>query len=310
MEQTLFKRRPDLISLLIVAGHFTAVFGPIYVSAVWGPGYHLIAAWLIFGLGMNGIINLMHECSHYLVFQEKWGSKLLGKYVIAPLLFTNFDIYRRRHWAHHKHLGVEGETKDTYLIDIKGKHILFLFLRCILGIEAFKKFFKQLESIVDDELYPHDKSWKRRTLLIQMIFYASLILIAYLFGQFPWMPSFVNASIAYLVVYVYGVMSLTIFTADLRAIAEHQLCNPEEAHEGYAALRNFKCTPFTRFIMGAYGFGEHYTHHRIPGIPYYALKKATEDFAEKDASLTPRKGYFQTIREIIKNSGKPKTESS
>ncbi|HLF19004.1 MAG TPA: fatty acid desaturase [Candidatus Omnitrophota bacterium] len=304
MEQAYLKKRPDLISLLIVAGHFLVVFGPVYASAIWGPGYHLITAWLIFGLGMNGIINLMHECAHYLVFQEKLGSRILGKYIIAPLLFTNFNIYRRRHWEHHKHLGVEGETKDTYLIDIKGSHIFFLFLRCIFGIEAFKKFFKQLDSIVVDELYPHEKSWKRRTLLIQLGFYLSLILSSYLFGQREGIPAFLNASIAYLFVYIYGVMSLTIFIADLRAIAEHQLYDPREAHEGYAALRNFKCTPLTRFIMGAYGFGEHYTHHKIPGVPYYVLKKATNNLIKEDPSLMPQKGYFQTILEITKRPGK------
>lgn len=300
-EQHYFKRRSDLVSLLNVTAHLLIVIGPVYISAVWGVGFHLIIAWLIFGLGMNGIINLMHECAHYLVFQEKDGSKFLGKYIIAPLLFTNFDIYRKRHWAHHKHLGVEGETKDTYLIDIKGSHIFFLLVRCLLFIEAVKKFNKQLRSIVTDELFEHDHLWAARTILVQLIFFGSMVLVSASFGTGNLQTALGNSLITYLFVYVYGVMSLSVFVADLRAIAEHQMYPSADVHEGHAALRNFKCTPLTRFIMGAYGFGEHYTHHKIPGIPYYALKKATDELAKEDASLQPQKGYFQTILEITKS---------
>jgi fatty acid desaturase len=296
-----FERRPDIVSFILVVTHLTIVIGPLYLGAVWGPGYHLIGAWLLFGLGMNGIINLMHECAHYLVFKSKPGSDFLGKFIIAPLLFTNFEIYRKRHWEHHKHLGVEGETKDAYLIEIKGRHIILLFLRCLFLIEAVKKFTKQLNSIVTDDLYQKDHAWAFRTLLIQIVFFLSLAAAAYSFGFNDWPMAFRNAAIVYVFVYMYGVMTLTIFAADLRAIAEHQPLETDEAHAGYAALRNFKCTPLSRFIMGCYGFGEHYTHHKVPGIPYYSLEKATKDMAKEDQTLAPTRGYFQMIMKIIKS---------
>jgi fatty acid desaturase len=50
--------------------------------------------------------------------------------------------------------------------------------------------------------------------------------------------------------------------------------------------------------MGAYGFGEHYTHHRVPGIPYYHLAAATSDMAREDESLKPEKDYFRVLAEI------------
>jgi len=300
MENKYFERRSDIVSLAIVLGHFLIVIGPIYLSAVLGPGIHLFFAWLIFGLGMNGIINLMHECAHYLVFKDKWGSAFLGKYIIAPLLFTNFDVYRKRHWEHHKHLGVEGETKDTYLIDIKGSHIVMLLVRCLLCVEAAKKFLKQFHTIVEDESYRHDHFWQIRTLGVQLLYFLSLLMVSYSFGARIWSAALINTLTAYMIVYIYGVMSLCVFMADLRAIAEHQIYPSHDKQEGHAALRNFKCNPMTRFIMGAYGFGEHYTHHKVPGIPYYSLKSATDDLAKEDPSLQPHKGYFQTILEITK----------
>jgi len=154
---------------------------------------------------------------------------------------------------------------------------------------------------VTDELYKKDHAWAFRTLLLQIIFFLSLALSSYAFGLADWPVAFRNALVVYVFVYMYGVMSLTIFAADLRAIAEHQPCGADDKSAGYAALRNFKCTPLSRFIMGCYGFGEHYTHHRVPGIPYYLLKKATKDMAKEDGSLAPTKGYFQMIVEIIKS---------
>ena len=97
-------------------------------------------------------------------------------------------------------------------------------------------------------------------------------------------------------------MSLTIFAAALRAVAEHQLLADAESDvQGYAALRNFKCNPITRFLMGAYGFGEHETHHMHPGIPYYKLPRATAELAAEQASLAPREGYFATLVTIIRS---------
>ena len=96
-------------------------------------------------------------------------------------------------------------------------------------------------------------------------------------------------------------MSLTIFAAALRAIAEHQLYGGSD-FRGYAALRNVKCNPISRFLMGAYGFGEHETHHMHPGIPYYRLRQATEMVAKEEASLRPQQGYFTTLFHIKRSS--------
>jgi fatty acid desaturase len=101
-------------------------------------------------------------------------------------------------------------------------------------------------------------------------------------------------------VYLYGLMSLTVFMASLRAVAEHQHYADDSSTQcGYAALRNFSCNPVSRYLMGAYGFGEHYTHHRVPSIPYYWLKIATQTLARDDASFLPRHGYFSVLATIV-----------
>ena len=79
--------------------------------------------------------------------KKKRGSEVLGRYLIAPLMIADFESYRQRHWDHHKHLGVEGETKDAYLIDIHGNNLFLLFLRSVLMLEMFKKISKQIQEV-------------------------------------------------------------------------------------------------------------------------------------------------------------------
>jgi fatty acid desaturase len=290
-------KRSDLISLLVVGGHLLLVLSPVYAAAALGPGWHTIVWWLLFGVSMNGILNLMHECAHTHVFRERNWSGVLGKHLIAPLVFADFDAYRRRHWDHHKFIGHDGETKDTYLIDIRGMGLLRAFARCAVMLEAGRKFFKQKVGRVDQA--PSGRGWLVGLMIFQLAFSVSLLLTARAFNpDSSWLTVFFDAAFAYAVVYLYGLMSLTVFMASLRAIAEHHQYDDSSAHTGYAALRNFTCNPLSRFLMGAYGFGEHYTHHRAPAIPYYRLPEATAEMARHDPSLRPEKDYFRVLFEI------------
>jgi Fatty acid desaturase len=297
MNAKYFVKRPDHISFLVVMGHLFLTVLPIYVAAYSKLGWITVVCWIFFGGAANGIANLMHECCHYHVFKRKKGSEILGRYLVAPLMVADFESYRDRHWAHHKHLGVEGETKDAYLIDIHGKNLFLLLIRSFFMLEMFKKFAKQINlGTAQDEVHK-DYHWVRATVLFQTIFFATILLTAYV-GHPVWRDALIHGSLIYAFVYCYGLISLTVFMADLRAIAEHQLNAEQGAQEGYAALRNFRCNLFERFFFGAYGFGEHYTHHKVPGIPYYHLKEATEDISCKDNTLKPATGYLGTLKQL------------
>lgn len=292
-----FTKRSDAVSLTVVIGHLLVVLSPVYAAAALGPAWHTPVWWLLLGLSMNGVLNLMHECAHLHVFKDRKWSEALGKRVVAPLVFADFEEYRRRHWDHHKFIGQNGETKDTYLIDIRGTGLLKAFARCALMSEAARKFLKQTAGRVDRS--HAGRRWLLDVLIVQVGFSVSLLLSARAFNvEKGWATAAYYATSAYAVVYLYGLMSLTVFMASLRAIAEHQQYDEASARVGYAALRNFTCNPLSRFLMGAYGFGEHYTHHRAPAIPYYRLRAATAEMAQQDPSLRPGKDYFRVLAEI------------
>lgn len=292
-----FAKRSDSISLMVVAAHLSIVLLPVYVAAALGPGWNTVFCWAFLGAGMNGILNLMHECAHYHAFRERLWSDTLGRLLIGPMVFADFDSYRRRHWDHHRFVGVEGETKFTYLIDIRGKKLFWFWCRCALMIEAARKFAGQ----ADSRRAADGGGWSIwRVLVFHVMFLISLFVVSLAFNRPEGLETAaLSALVSYGVVFVYGLASLTVFMAALRAIAEHQQYDHRSAHQGYAALRNFSCNQLSRALMGCYGFGEHYTHHQIPGIPYYHLKAAALEAAESDPAAIATKGYFQVLGEIV-----------
>ena len=179
-------KRPEWRSLLAVILHVAFVLLPIYTTAIMGLRLSTFAMWLWFGLGMNGLINLMHEASHYHVFGPRWASDLLGRWVLGPLALADFDSYRARHWQHHRRLGEPDDPKVSYHVSIRGWGCLFLFFRSLFLVEALKKLFLQMGNIAaradDTDVLPAGDTsfrWLFRTFLLQIAFLGSVFALAY-----------------------------------------------------------------------------------------------------------------------------------
>lgn len=293
-------KRADAVSVAVVLVHLALAFAPVYVTAAWGVGWWLVPCWLWYGATMNGLLNLMHEAAHYHVFRRRASSDLLGRWILGPLALADFDSFRQRHWDHHRNLGAPDDPKTIYHLDIRGLRILALAVRCLFLVEAVRKFFHQTAH--DDEPAPGTSlKWVLRVLPIQALFGGSILLMAAATHREDSAAATLTAALlAYGFVYLYGIASVTIFVASLRAIAEHQIGSDQAGRCGFAALRNFSCNPVTRLVFGAYGFGEHATHHQLPAIPYYRLPEATGMLAAKEPALAPMNGYLGTIASLYR----------
>ena len=296
LELSQYKKRSDIRSGLTVVAHLALVLSPLYLAAYIGPSLWWLLLWAAFGFLMNGLLNLMHECSHYHVFHSRGGSDVLGRWILGPLAIADFDGYRERHWKHHTHFGIDGDTKDAYLVDIRGPKLATFFLRCLILREALGKFRHQT---VADPVNPKDSAkshlWLARVAAFQMLLFGSLLLFAGPAAGRPWPGACQVAVLTYGFVYAYGLASLTVLAATLRAIAEHQLEAGQVPSPRRGALRNFKCGPISWLVFGAYGFAEHGTHHCEPSLPYYHLPQATAELAADDPELAPTHGYLTEL---------------
>ena len=297
LDLTRFPRRPDAVSWAIVGAHLVFVFAPVYLAAAVGPSLWLVPLWLWFGLFMHGLINLLHECAHTSTFRDRATSDALGRWLLGPLVFADFDGYRRRHWDHHRHFGLPEDTKDAYLIELRGPGLRALLLRSLVLAEAGKKL--RVQQVPAAGPRGEASGWLVRTACVQAGLLLSLAVVA--FASNPGRPgrALVAVALAYGFVYAHGLAALTTFVATLRAIAEHQQGPDDVLRVGRASLRNFSCGPLSRLLFGAYGFAEHATHHREPAVPSYHLRAATE-LLGVDPAFVPRGGYFGRLRVLAR----------
>src|SRR5581483_6359486 len=146
--------------------------------------------------------------------------------------------------------------------------------------------------------------WLVRLAVFQGVLLSSLFATAWLASAHNLAAALLRTVIVYGFVYVYGLVSLTLLVATLRAIAEHHPAADDGQISGQAALRNLLCSPIARLIFGCYGFAEHATHHLEPAIPSYRLSSATRALAEGSPTLRPQFGYLDVLITLVQvNTG-------
>jgi fatty acid desaturase len=292
-----FERRGDTVSWAVTVGHVTLVFAAVPAAAALGPSPAVVLLWLWFGFTMNSLLNLMHECAHRLAFRRRESNDLVGRWVLGPLSLADFDAYRRRHWAHHKNLGLDGDTKDAYLVRLGGGHGLRLLLNCLTLKEAVGRMAHQSLAPAGDEQPVARGAALARTAVVQVVLLAIALGVAVAVhdGRVRILAAVL---VSYGVVYLYGLGSLTVLAATLRAVAEHQTGVDDSIEEGRAALRNFRSGALSRLVFGSYGFADHATHHRRPSVPHYRLPEVTAALAAQEPQLQRAAGYVATLRRL------------
>jgi len=300
-ESSLLSKRSDFVSAFVVASHLAFSFAPVYIGCVLGLGWWLLPLTLWFGAGMNSMLNLMHECSHYHVFASKEACTALGRWILGPMALADFEAYRQRHWEHHRSLGTDADPKFVYHTPVRGWGLPILLLKCLVLFEPARRFAMSFRGAETDraESEPLNWLWMGRAILFHALFCASLAGAALATREGDALRVVAETAVMYGVVYLYGLATITVFIASLRGIAEHQIGADGAPHQEGAALRNFRVNPVTRWLFGAYGFADHYTHHLKPAIPYYRLPRATQEFAAKEPALAPRTSYLRTLRMLF-----------
>jgi fatty acid desaturase len=282
-------KRSDLKSALVVGAHFCFVLAPLCLAVFIGPSIWWLLLWVWFGLSMQALLNLMHEVAHLHVFKSRPANELFGRWVLGPLMFVDFDGYREVHWAHHRNVGLEGDPKYSYRIDIRGVRCLKFFLRSLVLIEAIRKL-----RYVHGDARPQVEAGRARTWIVRtVVFQSALLGILFVLARGDALTALSTVALAYGFVYLYGVLSLTVMAANLRAISEHQIFRTQLESSGVAALRNLNSTPLSWMIFGAYGFNDHASHHLNPSLPYYLLAAETRRLAIEQ-NMTDS-GYFEIL---------------
>lgn len=100
-----------LRTLMHLAWDWAWLFAALWAVMRWG-WWAVPAALLVMGNRQRALGNVLHDCGHRNVSRRAWVNDTIARYVVAPLLFADFEYYRKTHLAHHMHLGHPKDDPD------------------------------------------------------------------------------------------------------------------------------------------------------------------------------------------------------
>jgi len=98
-----FRRTSATRSILLVA-HAWVVIATAFGFYVWRPTpATFIVAVVVIGARQLGLMVLMHEAAHWLLFATSRGNTWVGTWFCAAPVAADLKAYRRSHHLHHRH---------------------------------------------------------------------------------------------------------------------------------------------------------------------------------------------------------------
>jgi len=252
---------------------------------------------------MQAIGVMMHDATHYLLYQNRAVNDVVSDLFIAFPLGMSTTLYRKTHFRHHRFTNTE-EDQDLVAQRQDGEWYQWpktrwgcakAILRSFFGINAHRAWI----------LLKHWAPWNhlRDPLsddfpLRARVLYVATTLVMY--GVFGW-ALMVNAQLTLSLMAMYLVSGLTILNLinRVRATAEHM--GVPATHE-LNATRTVLPSVWERFFIAPYGVNYHLEHHLFPSVPGCNLGKLHQElmrdpeFADK-AHVT--RTYVGMIRELM-----------
>jgi fatty acid desaturase len=97
-----FRRTSTLRGAGLVLHAWATIAGAIALYALWPSPWTLGVAVVVIGTRQLGLIVLMHEASHWLLFPSGPANTRVGTWLCAAPLGEDLRGYRRRHHQHHR----------------------------------------------------------------------------------------------------------------------------------------------------------------------------------------------------------------
>src|SRR5262245_38947220 len=99
-------RRPSTLRSAALVLHAWIAIGAAVALYAWWPGpLALIGAVVVIGGRQLGLMVLMHEAAHWLLFRGGRANTLVGTWLCAAPVAADLRTYRRAHHLHHRHTG-------------------------------------------------------------------------------------------------------------------------------------------------------------------------------------------------------------
>jgi fatty acid desaturase len=249
-----FRRTSTRRGAGLVLHAWATIAGAVALYALWPSPWTLGAAVMVIGTRQLGLIVLMHEAAHWLLFPSGPANTWVGTWLCAAPLGDDLRAYRRRHHQHHR-LTQQPDDPDLALSAAlpRSRGRLALALLADLG---------GLTALAEAVRW---RPWRDGPAAAWRRARAPLLANAVLTGALV----AVGGWSLYLLTWILPWATWYRVVTRIRNIAEHGLV--PGAEDPLRSARSIGAGPVARALVAPYGVNYHLEHHLLVFVPCWKL---------------------------------------
>jgi fatty acid desaturase len=265
------------------------VFLLIYAAEQISSIFFTIPVLFLIASRQMALAYLMHEQTHHLGFNTKYGDLIVNLLACYPLMLITVEQYAQVHLTHHRHYfqdvdpDFNRKSGDIWAQPMPAQRLVRLFLQDLMGMSVLKYFKgKKLDKL------PHPRRWVIPA-WVKPVYW---LCFAVLFTWQGWWLEFL----------LYWVLPLCTFfqtISRLGALCEHRYNLPAAALEDSTPM--IILTWWQKLLIPDLNFHYHIYHHYFPGLSFMSLPKVHRIF-EKEGLVKQDevfRGYIDYFRRAI-----------
>ena len=241
----------------------------IIITVVVAASIHIdnffiyILSIVIIGSRQRALATILHDAAHRVLCENIVLNDFIGRYLSGYLIFQSFDNYVRSHViSHHNSLGNPKKDPDYQFYlqsglfdnDSKTKFII----KHLIAPFFLSKSIPFIKYIIKNRLgKPFEKSFYK--IVIYWVFMVSLAIYF----------EYIDILFAYWIIPLLTTFPMLSWFIEM---SEHypMILEKDELYQ----TRNRFSSSLETFFTGIHGENFHLTHHLMPNIPFYNIKKA------------------------------------
>ncbi len=260
-----FRRTSTWRGVGLVLHAWGVIAGAIALYLLWPSALTLGVAVLVIGTRQLGLMVLMHEAAHWLLFRQGRLNTWVGTWLCAAPVGADLKAYRRRHHLHHRHTQAP-EDPDLPLsapLPVSRGRLSWVLLSDLAGWTVLRRIAAGRpgrEGLVE--------TWRR--VRAPLIANAALCAALTALGGWP----------LYLLTWLLPWATWFQVVTRIRDIAEHGLVG--DAADPLRNTRTVAAGPLARALVAPYGVNYHLEHHLLVFVPCWKLHQVQALLLAKD----------------------------
>ena len=251
-----FRRTSTVRGVGLVLHAWGVIGGGIALYLLWPSALTLGVAVLVIGARQLGLMVLMHETTHWLLFRQGRLNTWVGTWLCAAPLGMDLKAYRRRHHLHHRHTQMP-EDPDLGLsaaLPVSSGRLALALMRDLCGWTA-------LTRIAGWRPWRDGlaETWRRAR--APLVANALLCAVLTAIGGWP----------LYLLIWVLPWATWFQLVTRVRDIAEHGVVL--DADDPLRNTRTIGAGLLARAFVAPYGVNYHLEHHLLVFVPCWKLRE-------------------------------------